>query len=83
MKHQIIKLLDWLLHKAMERKRLPGQACLTCRHFDYCDPDAEPDEVDGYCCHPYHSDPSKSPHHKYGGHWTHSESWCEWWEQKD
>jgi hypothetical protein len=59
-------------------QRPENQTCMTCAAFSYCDPD-DIDGCDGYCCHPDHSDPSKSPHHEYGGHWTAHDSWCQWW----
>lgn len=58
--------------------RPSDQACFTCGAFSYCDAD-DVDGCDGYCCHPDHLDPSKSPHHEYGGHWTSHDSWCRWW----
>lgn len=59
----------------------PAQACANCAHYiDYRCPDDEPNEVDGYCSHPDHSDPAKSPHHEYGGHWTREDLKCEKWE---
>lgn len=55
-----------------------GQSCSNCRFFiDYSD--TEPiDEVNGYCSHPSHSSPL-SEHRDYGGHWTHTEAWCDKW----
>lgn len=73
-------LIDWLFPP---KAPLPADArCLNCEWFiDYFEPDDYPDEVDGYCSHPAHSDPSRSPHADYGGHWTHSSQRCEWWSR--
>lgn len=72
-------LLSWLRPKAIERE--PHQKCATCAHFaDHSNPEDDPNEVNGYCCHPNHRHKS-SPHYEYGGHWTHSESWCQLWEK--
>ena len=63
------------------RVRESGQSCLNCVHFaDHFDPDEDPEEVDGYCC--YDHDVGNR-WNEYGGHWTHSESWCSEWELYD
>ena len=81
---RIARACGWLLHVFGKPARQPHQTCATCRFFaDHSSPDDDPDEVNGYCCHPDHSDPAKSPHYEYGGHWTHAASWCDWWEQDD
>ena len=55
-------------------------ACRNCKHFsDFRETETDSDEVNGYCMHPAHSRPD-SPHVEYGGHWTHSDSYCELWE---
>lgn len=52
------------------------ETCETCVYFsDFREVETDPDEVNGYCCHPMHSEPS-SEHHDYGGHWTHHRFWC-------
>lgn len=59
-----------------------SQSCFTCAYFDYCDPN-DVDGSDGYCCHPGHSDPTRSEHADYGGQWTSRLAWCEWWAAAD
>ena len=47
--------------------------CKNCIYFaDHSDPEDDPDEVDGYCTYDF---VNKVPN-EYGGHWTHSKSWC-------
>lgn len=59
--------------------RVPGQSCQNCRYFiDYTDPDDDPDEVNGYCSFDYVN--NRLHINPYGGHWTHSKSWCRDWE---
>src|SRR5262245_61533996 len=61
-------------------------SCLSCRHFsDNFDPEDDPDEVDGYCCELVDRlgllEALKI--NGYGGHFTHSRSWCSSWELDD
>ena len=53
-----------------------GQICYSCCHFiDYFDPTEDPEDCDGYCS----ADLALGRDSEYGGHWTHSESWCRDW----
>jgi hypothetical protein len=59
----------------------PGQCCATCQYFlDYRETEGD-DWANGYCGHPWHQDPTKSPHWEYWGHWTNHADWCAWWSQ--
>lgn len=74
-------ILRWFGVGVVQRQQQEGERCATCRHFaDHADPDDDPREVNGYCCHPDHFNRWKSAHYEYGGHWTHSDEWCSWWQ---
>jgi hypothetical protein len=71
----------WWIRRLVRDRQRANQRCSNCCHFqDWTDLADDPDDVNGYCCHPGHSDPKRSPHWEYGGHWTHSASWCGWWD---
>lgn len=54
-----------------------ARTCASCRHFsDHSQPDDDPDEPNGYCCHDFTMGVVSN---EYGGHWTHSASWCRDW----
>ena len=63
--------------------RHAGQSCSTCCHFiDYRSAEDDPDEPNGYCGELVDrlglAEAVKV--NEYGGHWTHSEEWCEHWK---
>lgn len=75
------KFMNWLVGVTVERNRGKGEYCLTCCYFaDHHNPDDSPHEVDGYCCYDF---VKGNTWNEYGGHWSHSKSWCGSWEKDD
>lgn len=63
----------------MSDEQPADRRCENCRFFlDYRESEPDPEEVNGYCCHPMHREQG-SPNQPYGGHWTNHASWCEGW----
>lgn len=67
-----------LLFRA-ERSRPDGESCKNCRFVDDYS-DTEPaDEANAYCTRDFVK--TGFTVNEYGGHWTHTDSWCDGWEK--
>ena len=75
-------MLGWIVTTRVEPRRA-GESCTNCCHFaDHSSDDDLPDEPNGYCCvlvDKLGLDAALKIN-EYGGHWTHSGSWCSEWE---
>lgn len=62
--------------KLPERSNVDGRSCKNCKFVSDFSDTEPPDEVNAYCCHPFHST-RQSEHYEYKGHWTHTDSICD------